>query len=174
MVVTDLGTEFGVEVDRSGVSRAHVFRSQIEMRRIDGGAPSPSGSPAGDSISGRAIRLGPNESATVEVGQGRAAKAIRGSGQSNPPVFVRHMPKRLPIRVFNTGVGLLEIDVFNRPARKEYEGTYILADGSVQRYSVVGGRDPMALLVELQGFALGSPSLPAASTNGKKAGTMKP
>ena len=36
-IVTDLGTEFGVEVDRSGASRAHVFRGRIELRSTGGG-----------------------------------------------------------------------------------------------------------------------------------------
>ena len=30
-VVTDLGTEFGVEVDRSGASRSHVFQGKVEI-----------------------------------------------------------------------------------------------------------------------------------------------
>ncbi len=36
-VVTDLGTEFGVEVDRSGVTRSHVFRGRVELRVAGGG-----------------------------------------------------------------------------------------------------------------------------------------
>jgi probable HAF family extracellular repeat protein len=31
-LVTDLGTEFGVEVDSSGATRSHVFRGRIELR----------------------------------------------------------------------------------------------------------------------------------------------
>ena len=39
-IVTDLGTEFGVEVDRSGATRSHVFRGKVELRPADG-ASSP-------------------------------------------------------------------------------------------------------------------------------------
>ncbi len=41
-VVTDLGTEFGVEVDRSGGTRSHVFQGKVEMRRVVGGVVGPS------------------------------------------------------------------------------------------------------------------------------------
>ena len=35
-VVTDLGTEFGVEVDRSGATRSHVFQGKVELRLVVG------------------------------------------------------------------------------------------------------------------------------------------
>ena len=35
-VITDLGTEFGVEVDKSGVTHSHVFRGKIEVRPAAG------------------------------------------------------------------------------------------------------------------------------------------
>ena len=58
-VVTDLGTQFGVEVEPSGVTRSRVFQGKIELRPIDG-----------DGKSGTAIALTENESATVERGPG--------------------------------------------------------------------------------------------------------
>jgi hypothetical protein len=41
-VVTDLGTEFGVEVDRSGGTRSHVFQGKVELRRVANGVVSAS------------------------------------------------------------------------------------------------------------------------------------
>ena len=35
-LVTDLGTEFGVEIDGSGVSRAYVFQGKVELRPAEG------------------------------------------------------------------------------------------------------------------------------------------
>ncbi len=81
-VVTDLGTEFGVEVDRSGGSQAYVFHGKVELRLTDGDGQSlPSlsgrgvggeGSSAGRGTtgggSGRAVQLAANQSARVERG----------------------------------------------------------------------------------------------------------
>ncbi len=92
-VVTDLGTEFGVEVDSSGASRRHVFRGKIELRVADGGNRDP-----------QAISLRENESARVECGAGRAATVIRELRPSNVQAFVRQMHRRLRMKLFNTGV----------------------------------------------------------------------
>ena len=35
--VADLGTEFGVEVDPSGVSTAHVYEGKVEFAAVAGG-----------------------------------------------------------------------------------------------------------------------------------------
>ena len=84
-VVTDLGTEFGVEVDRSGGSQAYVFHGKVELRLTDGDGQSlPSlsgrgvggeGSSAGRGTtgggSGRAVQLTANQSARVERGADR-------------------------------------------------------------------------------------------------------
>ncbi len=98
-VVTDVGTEFGVEVDASGTSRAHVFRGRVEVRPADA-----------DAATGRVpvISLGENESATVRVGKDSVPAMTREPGQ--PGKFARGMPRRVPIKVFNTGVGLKEGD----------------------------------------------------------------
>jgi hypothetical protein len=97
-IVTDLGTEFGVEVDRSGASRAYVFRGKVELQPTPGDKPGP------------AVQLGANESARVEMGKGRGAKVIREAGRSNARAFARQMPKPNPFKLFNTGVGVNEGD----------------------------------------------------------------
>ena len=92
VVVTDLGTEFGVEVDRSGVSRAHVFQGQIEMRPSEG--------------EGRAFRpvlLRENESVVVESGRQPVVKVTRQAGQGGAAGFARQMPRWVRIDVSNTG-----------------------------------------------------------------------
>ena len=94
-IVTDLGTEFGVEVDRSGISRAHVFQGKVEMRTaIDGNLPSPSGNWAGGKGGTRVIQLSANQSAEVLIGPDRHATVVRGPGRPN--AFARQMPKRTP------------------------------------------------------------------------------
>jgi hypothetical protein len=91
-VVTDLGTEFGVEVDKSGDSKAQVFRGRVEMQAVD--APRVA----------KAVTLGENESARVEAGQGQVAKVVRGT--SWPNTFVRQMPRRVNIKLLGTGVNI--------------------------------------------------------------------
>jgi hypothetical protein len=93
-IVTDLGTEFGVEVDRSGRSYTRVFRGRVELR------------PA-ESTPGRSPRtpLEANESATVEPGGDWAAKKTPAANRPTTSEFVRALPRRVAIRLFNTGVG---------------------------------------------------------------------
>ena len=95
--VTDLGTEFGVEVDQSGVSMAHVYDGKVELLAV-----------SGDPENTKAIRLGENQSARVVVGKDRVARVVREARQPSP--FVRQMPKRVRIKMFNTGVNLKEGD----------------------------------------------------------------
>ncbi len=93
--IADLGTEFGVEVDPSGVSTAQVYQGKVELLPV-----------GADANRGKAIRLEKNESARVEVGKDRIARVVRQPAQ--PSRFVRQMPKRVRIKVFNTGVNLKE------------------------------------------------------------------
>ncbi len=95
-VVTDLGTEFGVEVDESGITESHVFQGKVEVRLTGGEGEA------------RAIQLGANESARVEPGSGRIDVVRRTAVQPN--TFTRQMPKWVPIKLFSTGVGLKEGD----------------------------------------------------------------
>jgi hypothetical protein len=62
-VVTDLGTEFGVEVDRSGATRSHVFRGRVVLRLAgDNNSPAPSRERGvGGEDSGRVVQLEANE-----------------------------------------------------------------------------------------------------------------
>ena len=65
-VVTDLGTEFGVEVDRSGATRSHVFQGRVEFQPC---LPSPaSGGGAVGEGGGPAIQLKTDESAETRIG----------------------------------------------------------------------------------------------------------
>jgi hypothetical protein len=91
--IADLGTEFGVEVDKSGSSKAHVYRGKVEVR-VD----------AGNGAKVKALPLGENQSARVEAGKGRVARIVREPGQAS--AFVREMPRRVPIKLFNTGVNI--------------------------------------------------------------------
>ena len=96
-VVTDLGTEFGVEVDKSGATKSHVFRGKVELRV------------AGIGREGReeVIPLGENESVRVERGKDRALSVVRvARGKPPSDAFARRMPRRVPIELFNTGIGL--------------------------------------------------------------------
>jgi hypothetical protein len=94
-IVTDLGTEFGVEVERSGASHAHVFRGKVELR-----------SALGDSGKQPVIRLGENESGRVERGADQVITATRDTRSSDAREFVRRLPQRAPFKLFNTGAGL--------------------------------------------------------------------
>ena len=94
--IADLGTEFGVEVDPSGVSTAQVYQGKVELLPV-----------GADANRGKAIRLEKNESARVEVGKDRIARVVRQPAQ--PSRFVRQMPKRVRIKVFNTAANLKEV-----------------------------------------------------------------
>ena len=96
--VADLGTEFAVEVDRSGASVAHVYEGKVEFSAVN----------AADGEGAKVIRLEKNESARVVVGKDRVARVVRESGR--PGDFVRQMPGRVRIKMFNTGMNLKEGD----------------------------------------------------------------
>jgi hypothetical protein len=92
--VADLGTEFGVEVDSSGGSVACVYEGKVELSAVK----------AADTEGGEVVRLGKNESARVVVGKDRVAKVVREAG--GPSDFVRQMPRRVRIKMFNSGMNL--------------------------------------------------------------------
>jgi hypothetical protein len=91
--VVDLGTEFGVEVNKSGESMAHVYQGKVELRVGDSTA-----------VKGKSVSLKKGESARAKVGENRAPVVVRQAAQANR--FVRQMPKRDRIKAFNTGVNL--------------------------------------------------------------------
>ena len=86
-IVTDLGTEFGVEVDKQGGTTSHVYRGSVELQvaSADGKAERP------------VQVLRENESARVE----RSRDAIGGGGQitvarlpASAASFVREIPRQ--------------------------------------------------------------------------------
>ncbi len=94
-VVTDLGTEFGVEVDNGGTTHSHVYRGKVELRVI-----------GGSEKSNQVVTLEANESARIGSGETRVITVNRGkTAESN--TFVREIPTWAPIKLFNTGEGLM-------------------------------------------------------------------
>jgi hypothetical protein len=91
-VIVGSKMEVGAEVAGSGNLRAHVIQGEAELRLT------------GDAKAGtRALTLGKDESARVEFGKDRSVKVVR---ETAPPPRVR--PRRVPLKLFNTGVGLKE------------------------------------------------------------------
>jgi hypothetical protein len=79
-VVTDLGTEFGVEVDESGATQSHVFRGSVTVRML--------ANPLHAAESERVLHE--NQSTRVECGAGHALVVIPVAESAR---FVRQMPK---------------------------------------------------------------------------------
>jgi hypothetical protein len=75
--VTDLGTEFGVEVSKEGRTMSHVFRGKVEVRLA-----------ARDGQRGQAVRLTENESALVEKDENGDSLTVRRA-EADPASFVR-------------------------------------------------------------------------------------
>jgi hypothetical protein len=92
-IVTDLGTEFGIEVERDGLCRVQVFQGEVEA------APLRDGKPVG-----RSRRLVEGQSARI-VGsrpiEERAVKIIDAANQADSKPFVRKMPVLPSNRVFS-------------------------------------------------------------------------
>lgn len=86
-IVTDLGTEFGVEYDKSGVTRSLVFRGSVTLQAIS----------ADGETQGSAQVLRENQFARVEK---NGANPIVLEASAKPPAFVRKMPKQT-LRVFD-------------------------------------------------------------------------
>jgi len=115
-IITDLGTEFGVEVTETGESQAHVFQGQVEIRLADDNISSSAGK--GPAAKGRVIIINANQSAVVKkdgkiqtIDITKAAGAGEEvAGAAAAGAFVRQMPRWVPIKVFNTGIGLKEGD----------------------------------------------------------------
>ena len=92
-VVTDLGTEFGVEVDKDGFTTSYVFRGEV---RLHANAPADAGND---------LFLKANEGGRVETNAAPFPAIRRVSVESDR--FVRHVPnQRIPIKVFSTGMGI--------------------------------------------------------------------
>jgi hypothetical protein len=75
--VTDLGTEFGVEVDKNGLTRSHVFRGSVRLESIAGDGAKPAS---------RIVHA--NESAAVERNNAKSCLTVQPI-VLDPTVFVR-------------------------------------------------------------------------------------
>ena len=106
-VVTDLGTEFGVEVDNSGATLSHVFRGKVEVRPA-GTGNSSSPQESGTERRNRAVQLGVGESARADIVGGivKITRGVDARGVSSAAVFAQQMPQWRPIETFNTGIGV--------------------------------------------------------------------
>jgi hypothetical protein len=118
-VVTDLGTEFGVEYDRSGVTRSSVFRGSVTMQAV---------SEEGKTVGAPRI-LHENEMARVErskIGQQRGGVLLEAAAKR--PDFVRTMPKRT-VRVFD----LVDVVAGGNGFSHKRNGAVNPADGKILR-----------------------------------------
>jgi hypothetical protein len=85
-VVTDLGTEFGVEVGRQGDMLSHVFRGKVKVQPTDGNRPV-----------GRETTLTENGSFRVVRNRAGVAGAVEASLKTDSAKFVRSLGRRSPI-----------------------------------------------------------------------------
>ena len=82
-VVTDLGTEFGLEVNQQGQTKSHVFRGSVRVQSVDNAGKPENG--------GRVLREG--ESVQVNILNGRGS-VITVASAAEPIHFVRSVPKQ--------------------------------------------------------------------------------
>ncbi len=114
-VVTDLGTEFGVEVAGSGETRSHVYRGKIELVALDGQGEKQ----------GRKLILNANESGCVDKSNGTTNQAaIMHAGDVAAKEFIRYMPaspegRKLLSRAYADLVLSLKPAVYYRMERPE-------------------------------------------------------
>ena len=88
-VVTDLGTEFGVEVSREGNTISHVFRGAIAVRVAS----------AGGRANADPTILHANESVRVDGGNGKYR--VLSVPASLPTHFIREVPKQQEVKLFD-------------------------------------------------------------------------
>ncbi len=93
-IVTDLGTEFGVEVDRNGASQVDVLQGRVEMKPVDRGATDNASLQL---AAGESVRLGPGESNVQRL-------------KFDPSRFARTL-----VRSSAEPLGLVVADDFNYP-----------------------------------------------------------
>ncbi len=86
-VVTDLGTEFGVEVSDEGNTTSHVFRGLVKVQVV-GGTGLASGTP-------REVILGENESARVQPDKDAKDRLVIVRGAADPTAFAFVRPGQL-------------------------------------------------------------------------------
>ncbi len=86
-IVTDLGTEFGVEVDRVGNTAAQVYQGTIELQPIKAGT-----------VENSPLRLSQGDAAKVEVAQNSSPTVHRAPFKADG--FTRQMPAPQQIVLF--------------------------------------------------------------------------
>lgn len=92
--VTDLGTEFGVEVSPLGETTSHVYRGTVRLQTTS----------TGSLAEAAACVLRENEAARVETDSAR--KPVIQTVRVEPATFVRSVPEGMPLGLFGTGVGV--------------------------------------------------------------------
>jgi hypothetical protein len=92
-VVTDLSTEFGVEVDEQGYTTSHVFRGSIQLRLISQRSEQD------------CLTLNENEGARVEADRNQTP-AIRRANVDAGRFVRRAHSDRIRIKTFSTGVNV--------------------------------------------------------------------
>ncbi|MBN1394605.1 MAG: hypothetical protein JW959_06250, partial [Pirellulales bacterium] len=106
-IVTDLGTEFGVEVDENGNTTSHVFQGLVQVKIL----PSPASGrgaggeggvvqlAAGESVRASRVHAGTHHNSATG-GIGSASGTLRFTHPTTTPKFVRRMiepPKQLDL-----------------------------------------------------------------------------
>ena len=105
-VVTDLGTEFGVEVAVNGDTASHVFQGSVVVQSLPAASTLRELSPENpkSQIPNQQILLAAGQSARVEKdAQTGAVRIPTGKKIGVAPKFFRRFPHRGPIRVYSTG-----------------------------------------------------------------------
>ncbi|MBN1394974.1 MAG: hypothetical protein JW959_08120 [Pirellulales bacterium] len=99
-IVTDLGTEFGVEVAENGETASHVFQGSVQVKILSSpasgrGAGGEGGLvllAAGESIIVSRVRAGTHHDSATG-GAGSASGTLRFTQPATPPEFVRQIPQ---------------------------------------------------------------------------------
>ncbi len=88
-IVTDLGTEFGVEVSKEGNTISYVFRGSVKVQTVGDDLPSPAGRGVGGEGS---LVLQANESARVEKDHKTGkSRIVAGTKTGETPKFARRI-----------------------------------------------------------------------------------
>ena len=89
-VITDLGTEFGVEVDKNGDTTSHVFRGLVRVHILPSPASGGHHGVVGAGGEGGIVQLAAGESVLVKKDE---AEAVRFTHPTKAPRFVRQISR---------------------------------------------------------------------------------
>ncbi len=129
-IVTDLGTEFGVEVSEEGATESRVFRGSVKVQAVS------------DEGRGREVVLRANESARVERAEDRLV-IVRGAASEKTARFVRAMPRpkpAVPVRIVETFDGAKLSAAFEQMPPGRYVFKRGAAEHPRQEPFTLGGR----------------------------------